>query len=144
MKLYFTLSELCIITGTIPQEVADKLLRHHIWPMNPVREKLGHPIIASDNSGYRPKYYEKARGRSGNSQHCFEGKGAVDWTTTGDIKKLILLIMQHTDYTRICYYPNNGFVHCDYKHEGPDRQYFECASPTSAWEYAGSVEQFLK
>ena len=128
----------------MPQDVADKLLQHHIWEMNPVREAIDAAILASDNSGYRPKHYEKSRGRSGNSQHCFEGKGAVDWTTRGDIKDLLKLIMKMTGYTRICYYPNNKFIHCDYKHEGPDRQYFECASPTSAWEYQGKVEDFIK
>ena len=143
-KLHFTLSELCIITGSLPQDVADKLLQHHIWPMNPVREELDAAVLASDNSGYRPTYYDKARGRSGNSQHCFEGKGAVDWTTRGDMQKLILLIMKLTSYTRICYYPNNRFVHCDYKPVTGGRQYFECASPTSAWKYKETVDEYLK
>lgn len=139
-KLYFKISELCIIDGDIPLEIANKLLTHHIWPMNAVRHELGSSITASQRSGYRPKEYEEDRNRSGNSQHCFIDEGAVDWATSGDIKKMIELIMKVTDYTRICYYPNNGFVHCDYAHADRGRRYFRCASPTSAWQFVADVE----
>lgn len=139
-KLHFSISELCIVSGPIQQTIANKILEHHIWPMNPVREKLGHPITASQNSGFRPTYYEKTRGRSGTSEHCFIGKGAVDWTTTtGSIKTLLYLIMKHTNYTRVCYYPNDHFIHCDYARPEEGRRYFECASPVSAWKFIKSI-----
>lgn len=137
MKNYFTISELCIVSDAVPQAVADKLLQHHILPMNQVRHKLAAPIWASQKAGYRPRAYEISKGRSGNSQHCFlnDSKGAIDWTTKGDIQEMIALIIEHTDYTRICYYPNNNFVHCDYKHPDRGRRYFVCHSPTSKWEF---------
>jgi len=31
----------------VPQDVADKLLQHHIWEMNPVREAIDAAILAS-------------------------------------------------------------------------------------------------
>lgn len=140
MKLHFTISEICILKDPVPQDVADKLLKYHIMPMNAVREMLGKPITASQKAGYRPKHYEIQRGRSGNSQHCFEGTslGAVDWTCS-DPEALLALILAHTDYKRVCYYPNNGFIHCDYKETGIDKaghkRYFECQSPISSWEF---------
>ena len=124
MDLYFTISELCIIDDDLPQKVADKLLRYHIEPMCHVRDSLGSAIYASQNSGYRPVSYEKKKGRSGNSEHCFKGKGAVDWRAD-NMKKLIKLIIEQTDYTRICFYPDKGFVHCDYKANDGKRYYYE-------------------
>ena len=133
-----TVSELSIVNTDIPLAVADKLIKYHISPMTFVRESLGDPITASQRSGYRPKWYEINKGRSGNSQHTFEDKGAVDWTTTGDMKKLLQLIIDFTTYTRICYYPNNRFIHCDYKNP-VERWEYVCKSPTSKWERVGKI-----
>jgi len=123
MNNYFTISELCISDEDIPQHVADKLLKHHILQMNVVREKLGAPIWASQNSGYRPYTWEIARGRSGRSQHTFGDKGAVDWTCS-DLKELFKLLLEHTSYTRIAVYPSDegNFIHCD--HKASSRQLF--------------------
>ena len=136
-----SISELCIVSGDIPQDVADKLLKYHIIPMTPTRGMMGAPLTASQKSGYRPEWYEKNRGRSGLSQHCFKdrggviGKGAVDWTTQdlGDLEKLYSYMCQFTPYTRICIYRKNGFIHADYKNDIKDRWAYTCASPTSNW-----------
>lgn len=115
-NLKIFISELCITEEPLSIEIADKLLRYHIWPMNKVRHILNQPIWASEKSGYRPKAYELKKGRSGNSEHTFEGKGAVDWTTKkGYLIALLNLIFQYTNYTRVCYYPSRGFIHCDHK-----------------------------
>lgn len=138
-KIHFTLSEYCITSGPIPQNIADKILKYHIIPMSVIREILGFRIIVSKRSGYRPEKYEKSRGRNGKSQHCFIEKGAGDYTA--DTKEELLLLLEemkksHT-YTRIAYYPNDLFIHGDYQIFG-QYQYFECESPTSKWEYKGS------
>lgn len=137
----FKVSEYCI-TGEMPSdEIYDAIIEFHIGEMNPVRELLGKPIKVSQKAGYRPKKYELSRGRSGNSQHTFEqihadGKrGAADYTAD-DIFGLLELILEGTTYHRVCFYPNNGFIHCDHKGSGKgQRQYFECASPTSKWKF---------
>ena len=137
-----TISELCILNNPIPLSVADKILKYHISPMTPVRGFLGFPVTASQRSGFRPKSYELGRGRSGGSQHTFEddgeivGRGAVDWTTPEpkDLKKLFDAICKFTPYTRVCIYPSNGFIHCDYKNEVKDRWTYKCSSPVGAWE----------
>ena len=138
MKNYFTFAELCIINDPLPLDVADKLLKHHILPMNKVREALGKPITASQRSGYRPKNYEIRKGRSGNSQHTFEGLGAVDWTAA-DVHALLQLILANTPYERVCYYPNNGFIHCDHRHSADRKpgfkRYYECPSPAGQWRF---------
>lgn len=111
----FLLSEFCITDDDVPLEVADKLLRYHILPMLPVRERLGFPIWASQRSGYRPYEYEIAKGRSGNSEHCFRGKGSIDWTCHRENLEKLYNALLELPYERICLYPNNGFIHADYK-----------------------------
>lgn len=142
MNNYFTVSELCIDQDAkVPQDIADKILLHHILVMNPVRHELGEAIFASENSGWRPLQWELARGRSGGSQHTFKFKGAVDWTiggvekteTDGDFQKLFELICEMTPYTRIAVYPQDEgcFIHCDYAAE--KRQLF-LSDSRSNWE----------
>lgn len=121
MELNFTISELCILDQPIPQSVADKLL-YHIQIIQPIRTKLGVPIRASEKSGYRPYEYEKLQGRSGNSQHTFKGKGAVDWTCSclDDLHNLLI----YSAYKRLCKYPT--FIHCDFASD--EKQYFVCTN----------------
>lgn len=127
----FATEEFCIEQGkNIPQWVATKLWSYHIIPMIVVRALLGQAIWASQNSGYRPEAYEKAQGRSGNSQHTFKGKGAVDWTCEKKyLDKLLKLILQYTDYTRIAVY--DTFIHCDYKAQDGKRYLFESDSKSN-------------
>jgi hypothetical protein len=142
MNNHFKISELCIDkTKQVPQLIADKILLHHIVVMNPVREALGEPIYVSQHSGWRPEEWEKARGRSGLSQHCFKGNslGAVDWTiggvdkheVDGDFESLFKLIVMLTPYTRIAVYPDARFIHCDYKAD--ERQLF-LSNNASKWK----------
>jgi hypothetical protein len=101
---------------TITVEIANKLMWYHILPMVKVRELLGLAIWASQFSGYRPKWWEFKKNRSGNSQHVFEGLGAVDWTCRFfkyNRDKFLKLIIDNTNYTRMAIY--DGFIHCDYK-----------------------------
>lgn len=134
MNIYFKISELVITGKTISLDVADKLMRYHIIPMNAVRAHLGRPVWASQKSGYRPLYWEKAKGRNGKSEHCFNGKGAVDWTCSGDIDELLAAIIEFTDYTRIAvYYQNHQrFIHCDYK-AIDGKRYIYSSTPSSRW-----------
>ncbi len=139
--IHFNISEYCIVNDPVPIHIADKILRHHIIPMSEIREELGFPVLVSQKAGYRPTWYEKKRGRSGLSQHTFsfDSKGAADYTAGSkeEIEKLLEKIKEKRIYTRVAYYPNNGFIHCDYKVQG-QYQYFECESTTSKWKYKGS------
>lgn len=80
IRLYYKPSDFNISGKAIPEDVADKIQIYHIEPMQQVRVDLKLPIWPSQKSGYRSKAWEKSKGRSGNSQHCFQGKGATDWT----------------------------------------------------------------
>jgi hypothetical protein len=126
----FTTDEACIVDGPIPQDVATKLWLHHFIPMAPVRHELGAPITASQKSGYRPEEHELKMGRSGNSQHTFKGKGAIDWTAN-DLKRLLQLILKHTRYTRIAVY--NSFIHCDYKETKSGKREVYSSTSKSIW-----------
>lgn len=112
MKNYFKKKEFYKKGTKVPFSV-DKKLDKHIKELNKVRALQRDKVIISKKSGYRPVEYELAKDRSGKSQHTFEGLGAVD-VTASDIKKLLANLINHTDYTRICYYPLANFIHCDF------------------------------
>lgn len=134
----FRISEYCIEQTPPPRRIADIILKDHITPMNAVREAFGSPILVSKRSGYRPRTYEVSKGRAGTSQHNYEdthpkGTGAADYTSV-NAKELIEPILEHTSYTRVCYYPNNNFVHCDYKPTpSGKRETYTAANPNSTW-----------
>lgn len=144
MKTHFTVEEFCIEGGTVPQVVATKLMNHHIIPMSVVREVYGKPIYVSKHSGYRSRKWELSTDRDGESQHCFgerengtfdpKALGAGDYTSD-NVKELIQFIIDHTSYTRICFYPGKGFVHCDYKPiKGGRRAYYE-SNDSNEWSF---------
>lgn len=137
MNIPFSISEFLITQPkTVELEVCDKLWKYHIIPMVPVREALGVAIWASLKSGYRPEWYEKNKGRSGDSQHCFKEKGAVDWTCTdfaSNKDKFLELIIEHTDYTRIAVY--DGFIHCDHKPTTNGKREIYTSNAKSQWKF---------
>ena len=51
----FTISEFNISRKPIPQDIADKILKWHIVPMQRVRDIFGKAIWPSQKSGYRSK-----------------------------------------------------------------------------------------
>lgn len=142
MKLNFKISEFNISGQDIPEAIADDILKHHIEPMQDVRDDLGIPITASQKSGYRPPSWEKKRGRNGESQHCFKlvyknGKrGAVDWTCE-DFKKnkdrMLESMIKHTDYTRIAIYAT--FIHADYKTTVSGKREIYTSDNNSNWKF---------
>jgi hypothetical protein len=140
-KLNFKISEFNISGKPIPQDIADKILEYHILPMQSAREELGYSMTASKKSGYRSREWELAHKRNGTSQHCFIGKGAVDWTCEDfkDNKNDFLeAIIKHTSYIRMAVY--SGFIHCDYKEtEGNKRQVFS-STAKSVWTFIRFVD----
>jgi len=124
------ISEVCITSESISQDVADKILLYHILPMNAAQDVLGFKIHCKTSkglySGWRPKWWEIQRGRGGSSQHTFKGKGAVDWRCDNWEKNKELFIdylIMNTRYTRIAVYDN--FVHCDYKNANSNRWLYD-------------------
>ena len=113
-------------------DVCEKLLKYHYPILNDMRDKLNHPIFI--NAGYRSLDWELSKGRSGTSQHTFEGLGAVD-ITTPDILVLnqLLELAKESDYKRVCYYPKQKFIHLDYN--SSEYQYFEDYG--QGWEFKG-------
>lgn len=140
--LHFTISELIIDPEAgLPIDVADKLLKYHIWEMNPIRIEIGAPIWASDSSGYRHKGWERQRNRAPDdprnnrdswSRHTFtplegkdpDGLGAVDWTTKPKLITQLGTQLLHTEYSRIAFYPDELFFHCDYGWRGRGQTLF--------------------
>ena len=110
------ISEFNISGKPIPEDVADKILEHHLRPLEKVNK--AEPLLnakPSLKSCYRPRWWELDRGRNGDSQHCFYGKGANDITCDNfSENKDILLktLIEETKYTRFAVY--RTFIHADY------------------------------
>lgn len=123
MSNNFTISEF-IIDHSEPVDLAvvDKILKYHIPVIQGIRDVLLCPIWPSENSGYRSVSWEHSHGRSGNSQHCFRGKGAVDYTCDRSRLDELFTLLCKSDYMRICLY--RTFVHCDYR--GDEKKVFKC------------------
>lgn len=132
----FTISEFNISGNAIPEQVADKILKWHIVPMQRVRDVMGVAIWASQRSGYRSLIWEKSKGRNGSSQHTFKTMGAVDWTCL-DFKKnkerFLGLIQEHTTYSRMAVY--DSFIHCDYKPTKTGRREVYTSTDASKWTF---------
>lgn len=136
MNNYFDITEFLIDPDMecVPVHVVQKIDTYHKPILNRIREQLECPVIISERSGYRPVDWEKARGRSGDSQHTFQHKGAVD-VTCKDIRFYELLqLLKESDYRRVCYYPHKSFVHCDFK--GYEKVYYE-ADENGTWKNRG-------
>ena len=119
MKNYFKITDFIIDQSyKVPLKVIDDIYRFHLFQINKVRNIINKPIIVSKNSCYRPHQYEIDKGRSGNSQHTFRDitngkRGAADYTCE-DLEALLNGLIKHSKYMRICVYPKNNFIHCDY------------------------------
>lgn len=115
MNIHFSMSEFLINPSEgLPIAVADKILKFHIPELNLMRIKLGDAIYISGNSGYRSVAWEKKQGRSGNSQHTFIGKGAVDITCDSDKFQELVKLAKQSNYKRIAIYPDKKFIHLDF------------------------------
>ena len=136
ITINFNISDFNISGEDIPEVVADKILKYHIIPMQSVRNNLNIPIYPSLKSGYRSPKWEVSRKRNGQSQHCFLGLGAVDWTCA-DFKKnkeaLLASIIIDTNYTRIAVY--DGFIHCDYKGVTHGKREVYTSDAKSNWKF---------
>lgn len=112
----FSISEFVIDGDNVPLDIVDKILKHHINVIQPIRDNLGCAIWPSEHSGFRRVNWEIQHGRSGTSEHCFKGKGAVDYTCRNKWQlELLFKELKKSKYMRVCYYPNSLFIHCDYK-----------------------------
>ena len=110
--------------------VADKI-KDLIFELNPVRKRVGKPVIVT--SSYRPSWWEHYKGRSGNSEHTFEDKGAVDLTVLQPyMKELAHSLIEITNFNRIAFYPNSLFFHVDYKNKERGKTLF--ISRNNKWE----------
>lgn len=125
MKNCFKISDFNISGEPIPEDVADKILRYHIEPMNEVAATVPFEVMVSARSGYRSRKWELSKNRSGNSQHVFRGNGAVDWTCEdfeSNKDEFLEALIEKTGYTRFAVY--NTFIHCDYAHQIENRWVF--------------------
>lgn len=109
------ISDFNISGKPIPEDVADKIEMYHLHPLRMVDACMPVKVWVSAKSGYRSRAWELEHGRSGNSQHCFYGKGATDVTCENfkeNKDELLKVLIEETEYTRFAVY--SSFIHCDY------------------------------
>lgn len=130
------------VEGPIPASIWEKIQDHHIEPLRDLYRRTGAMFFPSLRSGYRPKAYELAKGRSGSSHHTFPGfsRGAVDLVMwNGEhVRHYVDLIVEYGKWRRIVLYSGKAFVHVDYG-ERPDlahcrRRLFEGLGPDGVWK----------
>lgn len=100
-----------------------------------ILKKHNFHIYVSLKSSWRPKWWEKAKGRSGSSTHTYNFMGATDITCVDfpDRWEIILkYLTEHTCYTRMAIYHTvrkdgvkSGFIHVDYKNKYDNRWVYE-------------------
>jgi uncharacterized protein YcbK (DUF882 family) len=104
--------------------------------LNKIEYVTGKKVKISKRSGIRPIEYEKRKKRAGTSQHStyhLPGRGAVDLIYN---KELLEYLFADRFFTRVCYYPKNGFIHADRKPMDKEGvYYYEASSPTAAWVF---------
>lgn len=133
------LSDFCITPEPIPQEIADAIYLFHIPQLQRLEKQLGRRVYVSKRSGWRPKPYEIAKGRSGDSEHtyleiCYQGRrGAVDIMCPDvGFNQLIEAAMKVTEYRRVSAYYDHNFIHCDYKDVDGKRRFYQGGE---VWEF---------
>ena len=126
MKIRHNISDF-IFRHDIPVEapVYDAILHYHLLPIYRVEQKLSCHVVPTlvgrhggGGSVYRHPEHERERGRSGTGSHTFtDKKGGGDYTVTdfNQFEKFLNVLVKETDFTRLCYYPNHNFIHCDYR-----------------------------
>ena len=98
-------------SGQAPRENVKALVRE---VLDPVREKLGMPIVV--NSGYRCEKHNKDVGGVRNSQHL---RGEAADIHCADNERLKQLIIENGKFDQLITYPT--FLHVSYKRTGGNR-----------------------
>ena len=135
LKIWVEINEFCIDSSITMTVQETETCQEYSNYLSDVRARLGTAVVVSKKSGIRTLAWEKKKGRDGSSAHTtfrFKGRGAIDLVY---YKALFDMLVKDGFFTRICYYPNNGFIHCDREYKGVGIQYFEASSPTADWQY---------
>lgn len=142
------------ITGEpLPPYVWDIVRASYIAPLRELLRVHGVALVPSvapgavSGSCYRSPTYEKSKGRSGSSLHCFPGGslGACDLVMMGGgvvTPSAIAVLRAASPFMRVCHYPKNGFVHVDYGGPGVTRvgrNFYTASAPAAAWRCVGPL-----
>ena len=104
----------CKCCGQLPPLARENVKALVSEVLDPVREKLGMPIVV--NSGYRCEKHNKDVGGVRNSQHLV---GEAADVTCADLPRLKALIIENGRFDQLITYPT--FLHVSYKRIGQNR-----------------------
>ena len=105
----------CKCCGQLPPLARENVKALVREVLDPVREKLGMPIVV--NSGYRCEKHNKDVGGVRNSQHL---RGEAADIHCQDNERLKQLIIENGKFDQLITYPT--FLHVSYKRTGGNRQ----------------------
>ena len=104
----------CKCCGQLPPLARENVKALVREVLDPVREKLGMPIVV--NSGYRCEKHNKEVGGVRNSQHL---RGEAADIHCADNERLKQLIIENGKFDQLITYPT--FLHVSYKRTGGNR-----------------------
>ena len=104
----------CKCCGQLPPLARENVKALVCEVLDPVREKLGMPIVV--NSGYRCEKHNKDVGGVRKSQHL---RGEAADVTCADPPRLKALIIENGKFDQLISYPT--FLHVSYKRTGGNR-----------------------
>ena len=104
----------CKCCGQLPPLARENVKALVSEVLDPVREKLGMPIVV--NSGYRCEKHNKDVGGVRNSQHL---RGEAADVTCADLPRLKALIIENGKFDQLIDY--GTFLHVSYKRIGQNR-----------------------
>ena len=104
----------CKCCGQLPPLARENVKALVSEVLDPVREKLGMPIVV--NSGYRCEKHNKDVGGVRNSQHL---RGEAADIHCSDNERLKQLIIENGKFDQLITYPT--FLHVSYKRTGGNR-----------------------
>ena len=104
----------CKCCGQLPPLARENVKALVSEVLDPVREKLGMPIVV--NSGYRCEKHNKDVGGVRNSQHL---RGEAADIHCADNERLKQLIIENGKFDQLITYPT--FLHVSYKRTGGNR-----------------------
>ena len=104
----------CKCCGQLPPLARENVKALVREVLDPVREKLGKPVVV--NSGYRCEKHNIEVGGVRNSQHL---RGEAVDVTCADLPRLKALIIENGKFDQLITYPT--FLHVSYKRTGGNR-----------------------
>lgn len=140
-EAYTTPTDWTITRELPPPHIWPAIRDGYILPLQTLWYLEGIALVPSLHSCYRPPSYERSKGRSGNSLHCFPAgsMGACDITLSDGrpVIEVVDRVIEELPFRRIVVYHGHNFLHVDYgepgRRSGERRSLWACSAINGSW-----------